>query len=164
MGGYSGEPGLAVVSKLHGAGPVRPARVGLRGQEPDQERRHQAGHCPRVGGEEPCQRCPESQGHLRKAVTMDQSWAPRSLPGPWACLTAAEYSDGSACAIVTTPEIAKKLGKKDIHYVKAAQLAVSNGLKAASTSGPVTISSRQAVQHRRIQRGRRHQSEGKSSA
>ena len=36
-------------------------------------------------------------------------------------------SDGSACAIVTTPEIAKSLGKKDIVSVKAIQLAVSSG-------------------------------------
>ena len=36
-------------------------------------------------------------------------------------------SDGSACAIVTTPEIAKSLGKKDLVTVKALQLALSNG-------------------------------------
>ena len=36
-------------------------------------------------------------------------------------------SDGSACAIVTTPDIARGLGKKDMVAVKAIQLAVSNG-------------------------------------
>src|SRR3546814_2050009 len=36
-------------------------------------------------------------------------------------------SDGAACAIVTTPEIARRLGKKDIITVKALQLATSNG-------------------------------------
>ena len=36
-------------------------------------------------------------------------------------------SDGAACAIVTTPEIARSLGKKDIVTVKALQLRVSNG-------------------------------------
>jgi acetyl-CoA C-acetyltransferase len=36
-------------------------------------------------------------------------------------------SDGSACAVVTTPEIARSLGKKDLVGVKALQLAVSNG-------------------------------------
>ncbi len=40
-------------------------------------------------------------------------------------------SDGSACAIVTTPEIAKTLGKKDIVSVKALQLALSNGTEMA---------------------------------
>src|SRR5690606_8019584 len=36
-------------------------------------------------------------------------------------------SDGAACAIVTTPEIARSLGKKDLVTVKALQLSVSNG-------------------------------------
>ena len=36
-------------------------------------------------------------------------------------------SDGAACAIVTTPEIAKKMGKKDFITVKALQLALSSG-------------------------------------
>jgi acetyl-CoA C-acetyltransferase len=40
-------------------------------------------------------------------------------------------SDGSACAIVTTPEIAKSLGKKDIVSVKALQLSLSNGTEIA---------------------------------
>ena len=41
-------------------------------------------------------------------------------------------SDGAACAIVTTPEIAKRLGKKDLVTVKALQLALSNGLESAA--------------------------------
>jgi acetyl-CoA C-acetyltransferase len=36
-------------------------------------------------------------------------------------------SDGAACAIVTTPEIARGLGKADVVTVKAVQLAASNG-------------------------------------
>src|SRR5665647_649696 len=40
----------------------------------------------------------------------------------------------SACAIVTTPELAKSLGKSDIISVKAIQLAVSNGLEAQHNS------------------------------
>ena len=39
-------------------------------------------------------------------------------------------SDGAACAIVTTPEIAHGLGKQDLVAVKALQLAVSNGQEA----------------------------------
>ncbi len=39
-------------------------------------------------------------------------------------------SDGSACAIVTTPEIAKDLGHKDLVSVKALQLALSNGYES----------------------------------
>ena len=40
-------------------------------------------------------------------------------------------SDGSACAIVTTPEIARKLGKKDFVSVKSIQLALSSGEEMA---------------------------------
>src|ERR1700680_3613622 len=43
-------------------------------------------------------------------------------------------SDGAACAIVTTPEIAKGLGKRDLVSVKALQLAVSNGVEAQHNS------------------------------
>ena len=39
-------------------------------------------------------------------------------------------SDGSAAAIVTTPEIARSLGKLDLVSVKALQLSVSNGTEA----------------------------------
>ena len=43
-------------------------------------------------------------------------------------------SDGAAAAIVTTPEIAKSLGKEQIISVKAMQLSVSNGTEAAHNS------------------------------
>src|SRR3546814_18726562 len=36
-------------------------------------------------------------------------------------------SDGAACAIVTTPEIAHMLGKKDLVTIKAIQLSISSG-------------------------------------
>jgi acetyl-CoA C-acetyltransferase len=36
-------------------------------------------------------------------------------------------SDGAACAIVTTPEIARGMGKKDFVTVKSLQLALSSG-------------------------------------
>ena len=43
-------------------------------------------------------------------------------------------SDGAACAIVTTPEIARSLGKTDLITVKALQLSVSNGTEAQHNS------------------------------
>src|SRR6185436_12611678 len=43
-------------------------------------------------------------------------------------------SDGAACAIVTTPEIARAMGKKDLVTVKALQLALSNGLESQHNS------------------------------
>jgi acetyl-CoA C-acetyltransferase len=43
-------------------------------------------------------------------------------------------SDGAAAAIVTTPEIAKAMGKQNIVSVKALQLSVSNGSESGHNS------------------------------
>ncbi len=43
-------------------------------------------------------------------------------------------SDGAAAAIVTTPEIAKALGKQNLVSVKALQLSVSNGSESGHNS------------------------------
>jgi acetyl-CoA C-acetyltransferase len=43
-------------------------------------------------------------------------------------------SDGAACAIVTTPEIVKGLGRGDIVSVKALQLSLSDGVEAGHNS------------------------------
>lgn len=67
------------------------------------------------------------KAHLRKAVSMDQIMASPIIAWPLGLFDCCGVSDGSACAIVTTPEIAKKLGKKDLISVKAVQLSVSNG-------------------------------------
>jgi acetyl-CoA C-acetyltransferase len=69
------------------------------------------------------------KAHLRKAVSMDQVLAAPIIAWPLGLFDCCGVSDGSACAIVTTPEIARKLGrkKKDLVTVKAVQLAVSNG-------------------------------------
>jgi acetyl-CoA C-acetyltransferase len=67
------------------------------------------------------------KAHLRKPVTEDQIMAAPIIAHPLGLFDCCGVSDGSACAIVTTPEIAKKLGKKDIISVKALQMALSNG-------------------------------------
>ncbi len=67
------------------------------------------------------------KAHLRRAVTIDQVMASPLIADPLGLFDCCGVSDGSACAIVTTPDIAKGLGKKDIVSVKALQLAVSNG-------------------------------------
>lgn len=41
-------------------------------------------------------------------------------------------SDGAACAILTTPEIARALGKKDMVTIKAIQLAISSGIESTT--------------------------------
>jgi acetyl-CoA C-acetyltransferase len=67
------------------------------------------------------------KAHLRKAVTVDQIMASPIIAHPLGLFDCCGVSDGSAAAIVTTPEIAKKMGKKDLVTVKAIQLAVSSG-------------------------------------
>ena len=67
------------------------------------------------------------KAHLRKAVSEDQILAAPIIAHPLGLFDCCGVSDGAACAIVTTPEIAKKLGKKDFISVKALQLALSSG-------------------------------------
>lgn len=67
------------------------------------------------------------KAHLRRPVTIDQIMAAPIIAHPLGLFDCCGVSDGSACAIVTTPEIAKGLGKKDPVTVKAIQLAVSSG-------------------------------------
>ncbi len=67
------------------------------------------------------------KAHLRKAVTEDQIMAAPIIAHPLGLFDCCGVSDGAACAIVTTPEKAKALGKKDFISVKALQLALSSG-------------------------------------
>jgi acetyl-CoA C-acetyltransferase len=67
------------------------------------------------------------KAHLRKAVSEDQILAAPIIAHPLGLFDCCGVSDGAACAIVTTPEIAKKLGKTDFISVKALQLALSSG-------------------------------------
>ncbi|MCX5858426.1 MAG: acetyl-CoA acetyltransferase [Proteobacteria bacterium] len=67
------------------------------------------------------------KAHLRKAVTVDQILASPIIADPLGLFDCCGVSDGSACAIVTTPEIAKSMGRKDLVSVKSIQLALSNG-------------------------------------
>ncbi len=70
------------------------------------------------------------KAHLRKPVSEEQIMASPVIAHPLGLFDCCGVSDGSACAIVTTPEIAKKLGKKDLVSVKALQLSLSNGYEA----------------------------------
>jgi acetyl-CoA C-acetyltransferase len=67
------------------------------------------------------------KAHLRKVVTEDQVMASPIIAHPLGLFDCCGVSDGAACAIVTTPEIARKMGKKDFITVKALQLALSSG-------------------------------------
>lgn len=68
------------------------------------------------------------KAHLRKAVDMDTVLNAPIVAEPLGLYDCCGVSDGAACAIVTTPEIACALGKAhDLVTVKALQIAVSNG-------------------------------------
>jgi acetyl-CoA C-acetyltransferase len=67
------------------------------------------------------------KAHLRKVITLDQVLNAPMIAEPLGLFDCCGVSDGAACAIVTTPEIAKSLGKKDLVTVKALQLSMSNG-------------------------------------
>jgi acetyl-CoA C-acetyltransferase len=68
-----------------------------------------------------------SKAHLQKAVSMETILKAPLIADPLGLFDCCGVSDGAACAIVTTPEIARGLGKKDLVTVKAVQLSASNG-------------------------------------
>jgi len=67
------------------------------------------------------------KAHLRNRITEEDVLKAPMVADPLGLYDCCGVSDGSACAIVTTPDIARGLGKKDLVAVKALQLAVSNG-------------------------------------
>ena len=74
------------------------------------------------------------KAHLRKAITEEQVLNAPMIAEPLGLFDCCGVSDGAACAIVTTPEIAKSMGKHDIVSVKALQLSVSNGSESGHNS------------------------------
>ncbi|WP_416898834.1 MAG: acetyl-CoA acetyltransferase [Minwuia sp.] len=89
------------------------------------------------------------KAHLQKEVSMDTVLNAPMIAEPLGLFDCCGVSDGSAAAIVTTPEIAEKLGRKraEMVTVKALQLAVSNGLEAQHSSwdGSYFMTTRQAA-------------------
>ena len=67
------------------------------------------------------------KAHLRKAVEMDTILRAPMIAEPLGVFDCCGVSDGAACAIVTTPEIARSLGKKGLVTIKALQLSASAG-------------------------------------
>ena len=70
------------------------------------------------------------KAHLQKEVTEQQVLNAPMIAEPLGLFDCCGVSDGAAAAIVTTPEIAKSLGKDNLISVKALQLSVSNGLES----------------------------------
>jgi len=73
-----------------------------------------------------------SKAHLQKVIDIDTALNAPMIAEPFGLYDCCGVSDGAACAIVTTPEIAKALGKNDIVAVKAMQLVTSNGWEMQS--------------------------------
>lgn len=73
------------------------------------------------------------KAHFRKAVDMDTILNAPMIADPLGLFDCSGVSDGAACAIVTTPEIARALGKNDLVTIKAIQLSISSGVESTMT-------------------------------
>jgi len=71
------------------------------------------------------------KAHLRKAVSMETILNAPMIAEPLGLFDCCGVSDGAAAAIVTTPEIARALGKKDLVTIKAIQLSISSGVETS---------------------------------
>ncbi|HCQ97974.1 MAG TPA: acetyl-CoA acetyltransferase [Acidobacteria bacterium] len=74
------------------------------------------------------------KAHLRKRIDEDRVMNAPMIAEPLGLFDCCGVSDGAACAIVATPDIAKGLEKKHMVTVKAVQVAVSNGTEAQHNS------------------------------
>ena len=74
------------------------------------------------------------KAHLQKEVSVDTIMEAPMIAEPLGLFDCCGVSDGAACAIITTPEIAKSLGKTDIITVKSLQLALSSGTETEHNS------------------------------
>ncbi|WP_346915464.1 acetyl-CoA acetyltransferase [uncultured Roseibium sp.] len=67
------------------------------------------------------------RAHLRKEISLEAAMAAPMVAEPLGLFDCCPVSDGAACAIVTTPEIARAHGRNPLVLVKALQLVTSNG-------------------------------------
>ena len=86
--------------------------------------------------------------HLQKEIPLETVLNAPMIAAPLGLFDCCGVSDGSAAAIVTTPEIAASLGKTDRITVKALQLAVSNGQESGHNSwdGSYFLTTRKAAE------------------
>jgi len=88
------------------------------------------------------------KAHLQRTVEMDAILDAPMISFPLGLYDCCGVSDGSAAAIVTTPEIAREMGHDNPITVKAMQLAPSNGVEMSHNSwdGSYTLTTRIAAQ------------------
>ena len=73
------------------------------------------------------------KAHFQQAVSEEQVLKAPIIAEPLGLYDCAGVSDGAAAVIVTTPEIARSLGKRDLVTFKALQVSVSNGWEMHSS-------------------------------
>jgi acetyl-CoA C-acetyltransferase len=88
------------------------------------------------------------KAHLRKAVSMETILNAQMIAEPLGLFDCCGVSDGAACAIVTTPEIALSLGQPNPVTIKSLQLSVSNGQESSyrEWNGAYVVNTRKAAQ------------------
>ena len=88
------------------------------------------------------------KAHLRRAITEDDVLNAPTVAYPLGVLDCCGVSDGAACAILCTPEVAKRLGRSDAVAIKALQLAPSNGVELSNDAwdGAHTLTTRIAAE------------------
>ena len=87
------------------------------------------------------------KAHLQKAVEMETILKAPIIAEPLGVFDCCGVSDGAACAIVTTPEIARALGKRDLVTVKAIALSASAGRESGTNQwdGSYVMNTRNAA-------------------
>lgn len=87
------------------------------------------------------------KAHLRKAVPMETILNAPMIAEPLGVFDCCGVSDGSAVAIVTTPQIARALGKQDLVTIKALQLSTSSGRESGmgEWDGSYVVNTRNAA-------------------
>jgi acetyl-CoA C-acetyltransferase len=70
------------------------------------------------------------KAHLRRPVSIETILAAPIIAEPLGVFDCCGVSDGASCAIVTTPDIARGLGKRDLITIKALQISASSGREA----------------------------------
>lgn len=98
------------------------------------------------------------KAHIRKIVDMDTILKSPIIAEPLGLFDCCGVSDGAAAAIVTTPDIARGLGKKDPVTIKALQLSLSSGRESgmADWDGSYVRNTRIAAQKAYLEAGIRN--------
>jgi acetyl-CoA C-acetyltransferase len=74
------------------------------------------------------------KAHLRRPLTEHQVLNAPMVAWPLGVYDCCGVSDGAACAIVTTPERAREMGRREAVGIRAMQLASSNGVELSHES------------------------------